>query len=90
MLATTKNDRNFMKFWIRRARKELAISGRLTELVALLNSQETLIHQDWRSKLLQLRLGTWEPDMEELILLDGALARPRKPQRAEELTPLLF
>lgn len=79
-----------MDFWMRRARKELAVSGRLAELAYVLESQESQAQYSWQSKLQQLLLGLWEPNMDELIRLDGVLSRPKKTKRNEELTLSLF
>lgn len=75
-------DRKFIEFWLRRTRKELAISGRLAELAQLMQQQEGL-SRDWQSDLLRLRQGEWEPTMDDLIRLDGVLARPKKKPRAD-------
>lgn len=65
-----------MEFWLRRARKELAISGRLAEISALLTLQDDS-SRDWHSDLIRLRNGEWEPPMDDLIRLDGVFARPK-------------
>lgn len=75
-IALTK-DRKFIELWLRRARKELAISGRMAELTHLLELQEQGDGRDWHRDLLRLLQGEWEPSMDDLIRLDGVLARPR-------------
>lgn len=77
-----------MEFWLRRTRKELAISGRLAELTHLLEQQDAS-SRDWRSDLLRLREGEWEPTMDDLIRLDGVLAQPQKKKRIDN-EPTLF
>lgn len=79
-----------MDFWMRRARKELAVSGRLAEMAYMLATQEACHPANWQQKLQQLLLGIWEPNMDELIRLDGVLSRPKKAKRNEELTLSLF
>jgi hypothetical protein len=69
-------DRKFIDFWLRRARKELAVSGRLAELALVLQQQETSA-RDWHRDLTRLLMGEWEPPMDDLIHLDGIFARPR-------------
>lgn len=81
-------DRKFIEFWLRRARKELAISGRLAELAQLLQHQESSA-RDWHHDLRRLRQGEWEPTMDDLIRLDGVLAQPRKKKQVGS-EPSLF
>lgn len=82
-------DRKFIELWLRRARKELAVSGRIAELTHLLELQDQGSGRDWQRDLLSLLRGEWEPNMDELIRLDGVLARPRKTPPAD-LGPALF
>ena len=81
-------DRKFIEFWLRRARKELAISGRLAELAQFLQHQESSA-RDWQHDLGRLRRGEWEPTMDDLIRLDGVLAQPRKKKQVGS-EPSLF
>ena len=81
-------DRKFMEFWLRRARKELAISGRLAEISALLAKQDDSL-RDWHSDLIRLRNGEWEPPMDDLIRLDGVFARPKAVKNIDN-EPSLF
>jgi hypothetical protein len=82
-------DRKFIEFWLRRARKELAISGRMAELAAILQSQQEP-SRDWHRDLLRLRQGEWEPSMDDLIRIDGLLSRPQKTTSPEPTLPSLF
>ncbi len=56
------------------------ISGRMAEITLLLQQQDSthLPPRDWHRDLLGLLDGTWEPTMDDLITLDGVLARPKK------------
>jgi hypothetical protein len=80
-----------MKRWLSRTRKELAISGRLAELARLLEQQDDHHDRtkDWRRDLTLLLQGEWEPSMDDLIRLDGVLARPRPKMVADEGPTLL-
>ncbi len=77
LIVLTK-DRKFIDLWMRRTRKELAISGRIAEVSTLLQAQEANHGRDWQRDLMSLLHGEWEPTMDDLIRLDGVLARPRK------------
>jgi hypothetical protein len=82
-------DRKFIEFWLRRVRKELAISGRLAELAAMLQSQPGP-PCDWHAQLSLLRQGKWEPSLDDLIRIDGLLSRPKKLAEPGQNTPSLF
>jgi hypothetical protein len=73
-------DRRFIELWLRRTRKELMISGRLAEITLLLQQRTSCDDppRDWHQDLLGLLDGSWEPNMDDLITLDGVLARPKK------------
>lgn len=88
LIVLTK-DRKFIDLWLRRTRKELAISGRLAELSHVLQTQEPDHARNWQQDLTRLLLGEWEPTMDDLIRLDGVLARPRQTPPSD-LGPALF
>jgi hypothetical protein len=88
LIVLTK-DRKFIDLWLRRTRKELAISGRLAELSHVLQTQETDSARNWQQDLTRLLHGEWEPTMDDLIRLDGVLARPRQTPPSD-LGPALF
>lgn len=79
-------DRRFIELWLRRTRKELMISGRLAEITLLLQQRSNSGDppRDWHQDLLGLLDGTWEPNMDDLITLDGVLARPKKAHPAAD------
>ena len=85
-----KNDRRYVDVWLRRTRKELAVSGIISELVYRLQQQATTSDDDWATKLHQLRDGEWEPNLDELIRLDGLLSRRKAPQNKQSSPLLLF
>ena len=74
-------ERKFVSVWLKRARKELAVSGRLEEVAHLLSGRESSARvttmRDWRSDLQRLRVGEWEPSMEDLMTIDAILSRPK-------------
>lgn len=88
LIVLTK-DRKFIDLWLRRTRKELAISGRLAELSHVLQTQERDSARNWHHDLTRLLHGEWEPTMDDLIRLDGVLARPRQTP-PPDLGPALF
>ena len=83
-------DHKYIGQWLRRVRKELAISGRLSEIASLLERQYPGANPAWSSQLRQLRNGDWEPDPDQLTCIDAALSRPRKLTTPVAVTPLLL
>jgi hypothetical protein len=75
-------ERKFVSVWLKRARKELAVSGRLEEVAHLLSGPDVgmrvMALRDWRSDLQRLRMGEWEPSMEDLMKIDAILSRPKQ------------
>lgn len=75
-------ERKFVRVWLKRARKELAVSGRLEEVSHLLSGPDlgasAMAVRDWRSDLQRLRMGEWEPSMEDLMTIDAILSRPKQ------------
>lgn len=88
-LIALSKDRKFIDLWLRRTRKELAVSGRLAELSHVLQTQESGGARNWQQDLTRLLHGEWEPTMDDLIRLDGVLARPRQTPPTD-LGPALF
>lgn len=84
-MQSQSKERKFVSVWLRRARKELAVSGRLEEVAQALFAQEAstrehVLHvlRDWRGDLQRLRMGVWEPSMEDLMKIDAVLSRPKQ------------
>ena len=83
-------DRKYIGQWLRRVRKELAVSGRLSEIACLLEMQYPGANPAWSLQLRQLRNGDWEPDPDQLTCIDAALSRPRKLTTPVAVTPSLL
>ena len=90
MRMEAKKDRRYVEVWLRRTRKELAVSGKISELVFRLQQQASSQQHNWSVKLHQLLNGEWEPNMDELIHLDGLLTKRKTPTSRAESPLLLF
>jgi hypothetical protein len=70
-------DRRYLATWLRRTRRQLAPSGRLSE-VALILSQREGGSPEWQAARLRAILeGEVIPLLDELTAIDHVLARPK-------------
>ncbi|MBK1828536.1 hypothetical protein [Haloferula rosea] len=88
-VAPPKPDRPFLASWLRRTRKQLAPSGRLTELSMLLAQREGHTREYWAKWLRQVLDNELAPSLDELTTIDALLAKPKSsnPVREEALLP---
>lgn len=82
--------KSFLETWIRRTRRELAVSGRLAQLAILLSQEEGGTVQFWETVLRSLREGTFTPDLDELAAIDRHIARPSTAATATQEQALLW
>ena len=68
----------YLETWLRRTRKQLSVSGRLTELTLILAGEGEASQEVWRSRLQGILDGDEEPGLELLTKLDSLLAKPAK------------
>lgn len=67
----------FLETWLRRMRKQLAGSGKISELAWILEQDQNQLTQDeWRVKLKAILQGDEEPTLEFLTKIDSLLAKP--------------
>jgi len=71
--------------WLRRTRKQLTNSGNLSQVAAVLASQDGTPPAEWEEKLRAMLEGDAPPGLEILVRIDGILAGTPKP--ATENTP---
>jgi hypothetical protein len=61
--------------WLRRTRKQLTASGRLSQVAAVLAVQDgTLTAREWEENLRAMLEGQFTPGMDVLVRIDGVLA----------------
>jgi hypothetical protein len=66
--------RPYYEVWLRRARRELAPSGRLTEVALLLSRQGGGSCEVWRARLQVLLAGAGTPSLDLLMRIDALIA----------------
>ncbi|MEM1083188.1 MAG: hypothetical protein AAGI48_03630 [Verrucomicrobiota bacterium] len=79
----------YLDTWLRRTRRQLAVSGRLRQLALLLSRREGGEPIDWERELSAVLLGDAVPTLDLVTLIDASLAIPA-PHRAGPSTPDLF
>ncbi len=67
-------NRKHVENWLRRTRRELMVSGRLTEIAILLDRVTPIASTSWQVRLQGLLTGDWIPDSDEIILLDRMIS----------------
>ena len=79
-------DKSFYETWLRRTRRQLSASGRLSQVAQVLATDTGDTATFWSARLRDLLEGTANPTLEELIRIEGLLATPRPPsQRGQSL-----
>lgn len=75
----TKAERPYFEAWLRRTRRQLSPSGRLTEAALILSREEGGSEASWRQRLRQLMDGLEIPSLDLLTRIDALLAsvKPR-------------
>lgn len=67
----------YLSVWLRRTRKQLSASGKLSELALILSREGGGTEEEWRAVLQGLLVdGGQEPDLDLLTRLDSLLAKP--------------
>lgn len=67
--------RPYLEAWLRRTRKQLSGSGRLTEMSMILGADGSITQNEWRSRLQAILDGKDEPSLELLTRIDSLLAK---------------
>ena len=84
-----KPGRPYLESWLRRMRKQLAGSGRLSEVALILSREEGRTPEHWAAYLRDVLEEDETPSLDLLTRIDALLARPvATPPKAEQ--PGLF
>jgi hypothetical protein len=89
-MITLKSDRPYFEAWLRRTRRQFAVSGRLTQTATALAAEEEGSVTEWRTRLRVLLEGKEIPSLDLLTRIDALLAGPSKKRPAEEFQGVLF
>lgn len=75
---TPKIEKPYFETWLRRTGRQLAVSGRLTQIAMALAAEEGGTVDEWRARLRTLLEGNDVPSLELLTRIDALLAGPSK------------
>jgi hypothetical protein len=89
-VANVKTDRPYFEAWLRRTGRQLAISGRLTQVAWALAAEQGGTVEEWRSQLRILLDGGSLPTLELLTRIDKLLAGGPRSKRDSGPQALLF
>lgn len=82
-------DRPYLTSWLRRTRRQLSTSGRLSELALILSRLQGNTPAHWSGWLREVLENEIIPSLDELTAIDALLARPRSERSAPEAPMLL-
>lgn len=85
-----KPDRPYLESWLRRTRKQLAASGRLSEVALILSREDGGSPGYWSSHLREVIEERTTPSLDFLTRIDALLARPALPPTSGSDQPTLF
>jgi len=83
-----KPDRPYLENWLRRTRKQLAASGRLSELALILSREEGNTAAHWSTYLREVLEEEATPSLDLLTKIDAVLAKPVKVDERTQTPPL--
>ena len=72
----TKPDRPYLESWLRRTRKQLSGSGRLSEIALILSREEGNTPGHWSTWLRGVLEEETTPSLDLLTRIDALLAKP--------------
>ena len=80
----SKPDRPYLVNWLRRTRKQLAGSGRLTELSLILSREHGDTPEAWNTLIRAILEEETRPSLDLLTQIDAVLAKPVKRGASDE------
>jgi len=75
---TPNPDRPYFDTWLRRTGRQLAVSGRLSQIAVVLASENGGSTDDWRARLRTVLEGNEVPSLDLLMQIDALLAGPTR------------
>ena len=87
---TAKPARPYFESWLRRTGRQLAVSGRLSQIAMVLAAEHDGTFEQWRSRLRELLDGAETPSLELLTRIDALLAGPAPIRRDDPAQATLF
>lgn len=89
-MAMINAEKPYFEAWLRRSRKQLAISGRLTQTATILATEDGSSVHSWRTRLKILLEGKETPSLDLLTRIDVLLAGPTRQKVVQDEQAFLF
>lgn len=89
-MPTARGHRPYLQAWLKRIRRQLAPSGRLTEAALILSREEGGSQDSWRQQLREYLEGREIPSLDLLTRIDTLLLGERPLERMGEIQAVLF
>lgn len=80
----------YFEAWLKRTRRQLAPSGRLSEIAWILSLEDGSGHAEWRARLRGLLEGGEVPSLDLLMKIDALLAGSKPASDPEQVQPGFF
>ena len=87
---TPHPDRPYFQTWLRRTGRQLAASGRLTQVATILAAENGGTVDQWRARLRALLDGEEPPSIELLTRIDALLAGPTRSKGGQDPQEMFF
>lgn len=87
---TVKPDRPYFEAWLRRASRQFAVSGRLSQTAAMLARESGGTPDEWSIRLRTILDGGEIPSIEMLTRVDSLLAGPSSSRNDDMAQGMLF
>lgn len=86
----TNHDRPYFEAWLRRTGRQLAVSGRLSQIATVLAAENSGTVDEWRTRLRTVLEGDEVPSLELLTRIDALLSGPNRAQGDDQSQGSLF
>lgn len=78
-MSEAKEQKPYFDAWLKRTRRQLSRSGRLSEIALILSRESGERAEEWRCRLRGLLEGEELPSLDLLVKIDSLLAGPKSP-----------
>ncbi len=85
-----KADRPYFDAWLRRTRKQFAVSGRLSQTALLLSQEEGGTAGEWAARLRELMEGREVPSLDLLTRIDTLVSGSTPPNPNGEIQGIFW
>ena len=89
-MSGTAAQKPYFEAWLKRTRRQLAPSGRLSEIAWILSLADGSGHAEWRARLRGLLEGGEVPSLDLLMKIDALLAGSKPASDPEQVQPGFF